>query len=173
MKARADNLANRKSPPKGIRYSPHAVGRILVRVLKHGIPLGKVHSDIRQATTHNCNKSIQERSGRIMVMGRLGRYIFNEDMSVVITFRHKSDMRKDWSGKTFSKTIRMIKRLSVADIGRWVTYSNGVKVERGRIKDFNNEESLAFVVYNCGDDWDKFMNYTASSTKYTNLTLQK
>lgn len=46
------------------------------------------------------------------------------------------------------------------------------KWENGIVKSFNehNKESV-FVVYNCGNDWGNFKNYTAASTNIRDLHL--
>lgn len=48
------------------------------------------------------------------------------------------------------------------DIGRWVTYKRDFgDPERGRLKSWNHK--YIFVVFNCADEWDNFMDYTGAS----------
>ena len=57
--------------------------------------------------------------------------------------------------------------LKERDIGRWVEYWPGKEV--GRLKSWNG--SFLFVVYNCGGNWDKYMDYTAASTHPKSLNF--
>ena len=51
------------------------------------------------------------------------------------------------------------KKLTERDIGRWVVYDNGFDPpQKGRIKGWN--EDTVFVVFKCGGNWRRFMNYT-------------
>jgi len=54
--------------------------------------------------------------------------------------------------------------LTADDVGRYVKYApfGGMINELGRVKSWN--ETGVFVVYNCADDWDNFMHYTAAHT---------
>ena len=64
--------------------------------------------------------------------------------------------------------------LTEKDIGRWVIYSSyGGQKERGKIKSFNNERQVAWVVYKANDNWDgeHWKDYTAASTPYEDLNL--
>jgi len=65
-------------------------------------------------------------------------------------------------------------KLTQDDLGRWVTYTAGHGgTNRGKIKTFDNELKLAWVVYHCNQEWDddRWKNYTAAATKYEDLTL--
>ena len=64
----------------------------------------------------------------------------------------------------------MIKIISPQDIGKWVTYKNG---DRGKIKQFDNERQVAWVVYKCNGNWDldHWKDYTAECTNYEDLTF--
>jgi len=43
-------------------------------------------------------------------------------------------------------------------------------IEKGIIKRINeNMINCAFVVYNCGGDWDNYKNYTAANTNFRDL----
>ena len=64
-----------------------------------------------------------------------------------------------------------IKDLTEAHVGLWVEYDSGFKMEKGRIKSWN--ETWVFVVYNCNNKWDNFMNYTGCATAPGDLTLLK
>jgi len=44
------------------------------------------------------------------------------------------------------------------------------KIENGIVKSLSEDESAAFVVYNCGGDWDNYKNYTAAHTDMKRLT---
>lgn len=65
--------------------------------------------------------------------------------------------------------------LTEKDIGRWVTYTaqgSGTQ-ERGRIKDFSNEQQVAWVVYHANENWDgeHWKDYTAACTRYEDLDI--
>ncbi len=64
-------------------------------------------------------------------------------------------------------------KLSKKDIGKWVTYSNGFAEERGKIKAFDNERKVAWVVFHCNENWDndEWKNYTGQCTDYKYLTF--
>lgn len=64
-------------------------------------------------------------------------------------------------------------QLTENDIGRWVTYDDGFKKEHGKIKSFNNERQVAWVVYNANENWDAdhWKDYTAACTDYSFLSL--
>ena len=60
--------------------------------------------------------------------------------------------------------------LTNKDKGQWVKYTPSLgKIERGRIKGWNTV--WVFVVYNCDDDWDNFMDYTGCATSPEDLTF--
>lgn len=42
------------------------------------------------------------------------------------------------------------------------------KKEKGIVKSVSDDEH-AFVVYNCGENWDDYENYTAARTKISDL----
>lgn len=68
----------------------------------------------------------------------------------------------------------MMKTLTDKDIGRWVIYTGGAgETERGRIKSFNNERQVAWVVYKANGNWDAdhWKNYTAALTNYEDLNI--
>ena len=65
-------------------------------------------------------------------------------------------------------------KLKEEDIGRWVTYKDGTgQEERGKVKSFNNERQIAWVVYKCNNNWDgeHWKDYTAASTNYSDLNI--
>lgn len=66
---------------------------------------------------------------------------------------------------------KKVTELTEDDIGKWVIYDNGFDTERGRIKSFNNEIGIAFVVYKANGNWDldHWKDYTAQATKYLDL----
>ncbi len=69
----------------------------------------------------------------------------------------------------------MIHTLSDSDIGCWVTYATYGKIQRGKIKSFDNEKGVAFIVYNANGNWDAdhWKDYTAARTNYRELTLAR
>lgn len=66
---------------------------------------------------------------------------------------------------------RRVFQLTEADVGAWVVYFNGDYFEKGRVKSFNNERGVAWVVYHCDNNWNTggWVNYTAACTKYSDL----
>jgi len=73
---------------------------------------------------------------------------------------------------------KSIKNLTAEDIGKFIFYvpfegCSTSLIEKGRIKSFNNDKETAFVVYKCVEDWDNYLDYTASCTNYNNLFLKK
>lgn len=54
-----------------------------------------------------------------------------------------------------------------------VTYNPGYgKHEKGIVKSLPDDQpSYAFVVYNCGGNWEDYENYTAARTPISGLTL--
>jgi len=60
------------------------------------------------------------------------------------------------------------------DIGKWVVYKPDRENERGKIKSYNNETQIAWVVYKCNNNWDsdRWKNYTGQSTKYEDLIIE-
>jgi len=62
-----------------------------------------------------------------------------------------------------------IKALKETDIGKWVNYRSmvGDKVERGRIKSWNDK--FVFVVYKCNEEWYRFQDFTGASTRPKDL----
>lgn len=62
-----------------------------------------------------------------------------------------------------------MKDLSKSNIGEWVRYKPTGEI--GRIKQFDNNKRIAWIVYKANNDWKRFENYTAASTKYDDLEL--
>jgi hypothetical protein len=60
-----------------------------------------------------------------------------------------------------------LEELTKEDIGRWVYYSDGFKMEKGRIKSWNEE--FIFVVYKCNEEWERFMEFTGCATNPEDL----
>ena len=54
--------------------------------------------------------------------------------------------------------------LTEHDVGKWVTYRKGPRVNRGRIKGW--DDRFVYVVYWVGytEDWDRFKEYNAIAT---------
>lgn len=65
----------------------------------------------------------------------------------------------------------MVEKLTEKDIGRFVIFNDSHKKEKGRIKRFDNKAQVAWVVYNCNNDWDNYQSYTAAATHYKHLEL--
>lgn len=55
-------------------------------------------------------------------------------------------------------------------IGDKVTYYTPHKKEKGRVKSISDNHNT-FVVYNCNEDWDNYMNYTAARTRNQDLII--
>lgn len=61
-----------------------------------------------------------------------------------------------------------IKKLTTQDKGKWVLYNPSRKTgetkgsELGKLKSWTDK--YIFVVYECDDNWDKYINYTGSAT---------
>ena len=56
-----------------------------------------------------------------------------------------------------------IDKLTEENFGRWVVYTDGTdKRQEGRIKSWN--DTWIFVVYNCGNNWESYRDYTAAAT---------
>jgi len=64
--------------------------------------------------------------------------------------------------------MRKFTSLTPFQIGQFVRHTGG---EIGKIKSFDNELQRAFVVFNCNGNWneDQWKDYTAESTKYSDL----
>lgn len=63
--------------------------------------------------------------------------------------------------------------LTEQDIGQWVTYHGWVgETERGKIKRFDNQRRVAWVVYHANENWDDdhWKDYTAAATHYGDLS---
>lgn len=52
--------------------------------------------------------------------------------------------------------------------GDKVTYVTEYKQERGIVKSVSDSDHV-FVVYNCGNDWENYKNYTAARTRIVDL----
>lgn len=72
-----------------------------------------------------------------------------------------------------NKEIKEITLLTEQDIGKWVVYKPQLENERGKLKSFNNERQIAWVVYKANNNWDgdHWKDYTAQSTKYEDLQI--
>jgi hypothetical protein len=75
----------------------------------------------------------------------------------------------------------MIKSLTESDIGKTIWYipshakTDLSQWEMGRIKSFDNERQLAWVVYSHGNNSkiDHYQEYTAAATSYQELSFNK
>lgn len=67
--------------------------------------------------------------------------------------------------------------LNEKDLGKWLTYISGTgDEERGKLLAFNNDRKIAWIVYNCNNNWDAdhWKDYTACATEYRDIKeLQK
>lgn len=61
--------------------------------------------------------------------------------------------------------------LTPKDIGTWVEFNDGYKIQKGRIKSWN--DSFIFVVFHCDNNWDDFKNYTGCACKSEYLKFLK
>lgn len=72
------------------------------------------------------------------------------------------------------KTMPETSELTDEHIGKRVEYHDWMwGKQSGRIKSYNNEKRIAFVVYNCNSnrDADHRKDYTAQSTSYDDIVL--
>lgn len=55
--------------------------------------------------------------------------------------------------------------------GDKVTYVSPHKQQRGIVKSvvYNPDNEYVFVVYDCGEDWDNYKDYTAARTRLVDL----
>ena len=53
-------------------------------------------------------------------------------------------------------------------VGDKVTYMTPYKKQHGIVKAIH-DDNFTFVVYNCGEDWENYFNYTAAKTANKNL----
>jgi hypothetical protein len=61
--------------------------------------------------------------------------------------------------------------LTLSDVGRWVIYHHYGRAQRGRIKGWNDDN--VFVVYQCGKDWDRYLDFTAQATNPADLDFKE
>ena len=59
-------------------------------------------------------------------------------------------------------------RAKEVKVGDKVTYMTPYKKQHGIVKSIY-DDSFAFVVYYCGEDWENYFNYTAAKTANKNL----
>jgi len=73
------------------------------------------------------------------------------------------------------KDKQSIEVLTDKDIGKWVIYKPDLENEKGRIKSFDNNKKIAWIVYKANGNWDldHWKDYTGVSTKYEDLILTK
>ena len=63
-----------------------------------------------------------------------------------------------------------ISKLTDADVGKWVVYTDGIgDQEQGKLKSWNEEN--IFVVYHANENWDgdHWKDYTAAATRPEDL----
>ena len=63
--------------------------------------------------------------------------------------------------------------LTEDDVGKWVTYRKGPRVNRGRIKGWSDQ--VVYVVYwsGYGEHWDQFKDYYACATSPEDLEFDQ
>lgn len=62
--------------------------------------------------------------------------------------------------------------LKKGNIGAWVKFIDGAgKNDYGRLKSFDNEIRLAWIVFHCAGQWHKYYNYTAQGVKYGDFSF--
>lgn len=66
----------------------------------------------------------------------------------------------------------MIKKLENNQVGARVIYKSFDKEEEGVIKNFNNCNKVAWVVFHCNGEWENYRDYTGQCTSYNDLTLK-
>lgn len=88
---------------------------------------------------------------------------------------------KRFQAKVDSETVKELKHLldqkiektlSESDLGQWFTYIDGTgSEEKGKLKNFNNETRIAWIVYKCNENWDgdHWKDYTAQATNYSDI----
>jgi hypothetical protein len=72
----------------------------------------------------------------------------------------------------FINGMNMLKKLVNKDIGRWLTYiSFDGKESRGKLKSFDSEKHIAWIVFLCNDNWDNndWKEYTANAVFYKDI----
>ena len=65
-----------------------------------------------------------------------------------------------------------MKEFTQKDIGNWFTYVDGTgDEEQGKLKSFNNEKQIAWIVYKTNLNWDgdHWKDYTAAATNYSDI----
>lgn len=68
------------------------------------------------------------------------------------------------------KQTKQVKHLNDTDIGKWFTYVDFAgNEEKGKLKDYNNEMQVAWIVYKANNNWDldHWKDYTAEATDYS------
>lgn len=64
------------------------------------------------------------------------------------------------------------KTLTDQDLGQWFTYVDGTgEEERGKLKAYDNERRVAWIVYKANGNWDgdHWKDYTAAATSYDDI----
>ena len=70
------------------------------------------------------------------------------------------------------RKLIQINNLTEKDVGRWVTYVDGVgKKEEGKLKSWN--DTFIFVVYTCNNEWDRFKDFTGAATSPKDLYFKE
>lgn len=66
----------------------------------------------------------------------------------------------------------MIHQITEDQVGKPIWFMKQTnEQEEGRIKSFNNEERVAWVVYRCAGNWPLYEHFTAQRTQYSDLTF--
>ena len=69
--------------------------------------------------------------------------------------------------------MKQIENLTDKDLGKYVIYKPELENERGRIKSYNNDKKIAYVIYKANGNWDgdHWKDYTAQATRYEDLVF--
>lgn len=79
----------------------------------------------------------------------------------------QGDRQTGYYSKSKMKTENSIE----LKIGMRVHYTTGHGTkENGIVKSINEGRTIAFVVYNCNNEWDRYYDYTGAATNIEDLT---
>lgn len=68
-----------------------------------------------------------------------------------------------------NKDEKIVNQEEKIEIGKYIRYKPSTDKKLGRIKSYDGQQKVAWVVYECDEDWDNFMNYTSALTPYKDL----
>jgi len=61
-----------------------------------------------------------------------------------------------------------INEFEPTDIGKFV-YHIGRTKEKGKVKSYDNQRKVAWIVFLCNDNWENFNDYTANMCEYRDI----